>query len=69
MVRDARDWDLLTRPDGLSCDLYLPRDVYRTALAIVQGDRASREAIVALTVLDALLWRQAATTAVLSPST
>ena len=49
-------------------DLYLPRDVY-TALAIVQGDRASREAIVALTVLDALLWRQAATTAVLSPST
>ena len=42
-----------------------------TALAIVQGDRSSGDAHFALTVLDALHWRQAAAAAaaVLSPST
>ena len=45
-------------------------DVYYTALAIVQGDRSSGDAHFALTVLDALHWRQAAAAAaVLSPST
>ena len=40
-------------------------DVY-TALAIVQGDRSSRDVLFALTLLDALLWRQAAAVALCS---
>ena len=52
-----------------------PRDPSARGFAAVPGPddrpvlRTCRDALLALTVLDALLWRQAAAAAVLSPST